>query len=217
MTKHLQPAGTVVFLVSVLLLCAALTSMSPAAEFDFLLEARPGTLIVARDSGEFRALGPSPLEPAPGHGTLTVLEEAGGLATFPNVRLGVGAEVGKAYADVTVGGGILVTERFRSLMASVDGSLQYKFRKNISIGPHLGLAYFDTPQWSGDAEIEFSDSWGILGGMELAVWYDILFVFCVDYFYIEPFDVTVRPPWEVTDTQLDFTGPSVQFGLRGRF
>lgn len=203
--------GKTVLLVAALALSAL---ASHAAELDFLIDARPGTLIMGKDTGEFRALGPAPLEPS---GTLTVLEETGGLSTFPNLRMGVGFEMGKAYADVTGGGGMLITERFRSPMLSVDGSLQYKFRKNISLGPHLGLAYFDTPSWSGDADIDFSDSWGAQVGLMVAVGYDVLFVFAVDYFYIDPFKVTVHEPWKISDKELDFSGPSVQFGLRGRF
>jgi hypothetical protein len=217
MKKSARSAGRRDLLVFIFLLASALAAWRVAA-LDILVDARPGTLIVSQNSGDFRALGPTPLEPESHHGELTVVEEAGGLSTFPNVRLGVGSELTKKfYLDATAGGGILVTERFRSPLLSVEGSLQYKCRKNISFGPHLGVNYFSTPSWSGDADIEFSDSWGLMGGLEVDVGYDVLFVFCVDYYYIDPFKVTVHDPWRITNDELDFSGPAVQFGLRGKF
>ncbi|MBU1693754.1 MAG: hypothetical protein KJ726_07750 [Verrucomicrobia bacterium] len=180
-----------------------------AAEMDIIIDARPGTLLLGNNTGRFKAEGPA--------GDLLVIEEAGGLSTFPSLRMGIGLDALQTYFDIMGDVGILLTDRFRAPYLGADASLQYKFRKNIGAGPHIGLMYFMTPEWSGSAPLDFSDSWGFNLGLLVAVGYDVQFVFAIDYVYIDPFKVTDRGNWTITQEDLDFTSLGVQFGIRGRF
>lgn len=196
-------------LIPVLLLAAVL---SASAVTDIVIDVRPGTLLIG-GGGDFKVRGTSTTD----LGNLNEVEENSALSTLPNIRLGVGVEEGKTIMDVTGMLGIVVNQRFRSLMVGGDASWLHKFRKNVAMGPHLGAAILTQPEWSGDAEVEFSDSWGLLGGFQMSVGYDILFVFSIDYLLAQPFDVTTTGDWAASDDELDISGVAIQFGIRGRF
>lgn len=201
------------------LLCsvALLTFGSPAkaadTEVNLVMDVRPGTILLSRDAGTFKVRGPD----TSNLGTLTLVEEAGSISTLPNLKLGVGLEREKSLTDITGGIGVLVNDRFRMVVLSVDGSYLYKYRKNVALGPHLGLAFFGDAEWSGDAEVEFSDSQGIMGGLQMALGYDILFIVNIDYLLAQPFDITTLNGWRASEDEIDISGLCLQFGMRGRF
>ncbi|HPG00650.1 MAG TPA: hypothetical protein PLE77_11320 [Kiritimatiellia bacterium] len=196
-------------LIPALLLAAVFSTF---AATDIVVDVRPGTLLIG-GGGDFKVRGTSDT----GIGRLNEVEENSSLSTFPNIRLGVGFEEGKSITDVTGLLGVMVNQRFRSLMVGGDASWLYKFRKNVAMGPHLGAVVLTQPEWSGDAEVTFSDSWAMLGGFQMSVGYDILFVFSIDYLLAQPFDVTTEGDWVASDEELDVSGVAIQFGIRGRF
>ena len=146
------------------------------------------------------------------------IEQPNSVSTVPNLKLGVGIDTGSAYVDLTGGAGLLVNDRFRSMMLNVDAAYQQKMRKNVLFGPHIGLGYFTQPDWYGDAELEFSDASSVQMGIQLSVGFDILFTFAIDYAYIQPFDVESKADgWVTSDDSVDFSGLLFQFGMKGRF
>lgn len=179
------------------------------AELDLVLDARPGTILLGNKTGRFKARGPV--------ADLEVIEECGGLSTFPNLQLGLGVDTERFYFDVGGKAGLLLTDRFRSPFVGVEGAAQYKFRKNVSLGPHAGFTWYYTPDWSGAAPLEFDETTGFHIGLLVSVGYDVQFVFAVDYVYVDPFEVTRQDGWEVTEDEVDFTSLGIQFGIRGRF
>jgi len=199
-------------LLTLLLVSAVVAAWSPAAaEFDVVLDVRPGAVLV-NQSGTFKATGPATL----GDRTIEEIEKVSGLSFFPTIRLGGGIDSVYSYWDLTGTAGIMINDPFRSVFFGADTAWMYKYRKNVSVGPHLGLMYFPSPDWSGDGEIEFDSSWGALLGAQLTLGYDILFVFSIDYIYTEPFTATAKEGWE-SDKELDLSGVGLQFGMRGRF
>ena len=199
----------VVMSIAAMALCWAASPVQ-AVEYDLLLDARPGTILLGNNTGRFKAEGPAGRN-------VVVIEEAGGLSTFPSLRLGVGIDALNTYSDIMGGIGVLLTDRFRAPYFVADASLQYKFRKNVGVGPHFGVLYFLEPDWSGSAPLTFSDSVGFMAGLLVAVGYDIQFVFGVDYVYVDPFEVKGSGDWTVTQDELDFSSLGFQFGIRGRF
>lgn len=197
-----------------LMLGAILASPDAFSELDIVLDVRPGAILFG-GGGDFKAIGQSE-ETVRGQ-RVTETEKLGGISTFPNLKLGVSLDSPTSILDIMGGGGILVNDPFRSFFLGVDASWQYKFRKNVALGPHAGLLYFTDPEWAGDGEVEFSDSWGAIAGMEMTFGYDVLFVFSIDYFYINPFDATPGGNWDISDKELDLSGFALQFGMRGRF
>lgn len=181
---------------------------------DIVLDVRPGALLFG-GGGDFKAIGQS--ERTVKGQTVTEVEKLGGVSTFPNLKLGLGVESPTSYFDVTGGGGIMVNDPFRSFYLGVDAAWQYKYRKNVALGPHAGFLYFTDPEWAGDADIEFSQSWGAMLGMQMTLGYDILFVFSVDYLYTNPFEAKPLGDWDISDSELDLSGFALQFGMRGRF
>ncbi len=200
-----------IFWVAIATLLVTISMCS--AEMSVLISAQPGTILIGTDSGKFKAKGPSDLN-------TTIIEEAGGLAMYPNILGGVGWDANKWNVDVEGGIGILLTDRFRDPFLDLAASANYKFRKNVSIGPRIGLAYFMDPDWSGDAQLDFSDhASSYFLGLQTKVGYDVLFVFSVNYYWIDPFEVHAVPGsgWEISKDEIDFSGLGLQFGMQGRF
>ena len=203
--------------VGILVASAILVSGSAAFALatDIIVDVRPASLLVNWNAADFKAKGSTDF----GDGQqFEELEQPNSVSTLPNLKVGVGIDTGSAYLDLTGGAGMLVNDRFRSVMLDVDAAYQYKFQKNVLLGPHFGLGYFMSPDWYGDADIEFSDSMGALFGVQLSVGFDILFTFAIDYAHIQPFDVeSVAENWETSDDSVDFSGLLFQFGMKGRF
>lgn len=201
--------------VAVVVVSAMLLSGSAFAVVkDIIVDVRPASLLVNWNADSFKVKGPTKFKDGQ---QFEQLEQPNSVSTMPNIKLGVGIDTGSAYLDLTGGAGMLVNDRFRSLMLDVDAAYQYKFQKNVLFGPHIGLGYYPTPDWYGDAEIEFSDSMGVLFGAQLSVGFDILFTFAIDYAYIQPFDATTTAPWVASEDSVDFSGLLFQFGMKGRF
>ena len=200
--------------IGVLVLSAAILPVAAYGEVDLVLDIRPGAVLFG-GGGDFKAIGPT--ERTVKGQTLTEIEKLGGVSTFPNLKLGAGIERPNAFLDIMGGGGVMVNDPFRSYFLGVDASFQYKYRKNVAVGPRIGLMYFTEPEWAGDAEVEFSDSWGAIIGLEMTLGYDILFVFSVDYLYTNPFEAKPLGAWDISDTELDLSGIALEFGMRGRF
>jgi hypothetical protein len=201
--------------VAILVVSAILLSTSAFAVVkDIIVDVRPASLLVNWNADTFKIKGPTKFQDGQ---QFEQLEQPNSVSTVPNLKLGVGIDTGNAYIDLTGGAGMLVNDRFRSVMLDVDAAFQYKFRKNVLFGPHIGLGYFTSPEWYGDADVDFSDSMGVLFGAQLSVGFDILFTFAIDYAYIQPFDVTTAEPWVASDDTVDFSGLLFQFGMKGRF
>jgi len=190
------------------------TSMAAKADLDFVVDVRPATILLSSETDDFEATTPGD----PALGTFIDKEDAGQITTFPTIRLGVGldSENKKLYSNLTGGGGILVNERFRSYILMADLAVHYKHRKNVSMGPHISLMGFMDPEWFGDADVELDSDVGWLVGFEVAIGYDILFVFSIDYLDAK-LDASATAPTKITGSELDFSGLAIQFGMRGNF
>ncbi len=210
--RTLRPSAPASIVAVSLVMLFALSWTAGAVEL--ILDARPGTLLMSR-SADLRVLVPDTFHPE----QVTVIEEAGTLNTVPTIRLGAGFDLPDWYCDITGLAGVLVNSRYTSLAYGLDGAAQYKVRKNVNVGPHLSWMAFQAPSWSGDAELDFSDSTAFVPGVEIAVGYDILFVFSIDYMFADPFDVKSKDPsvWRLDEDQVDISGLMFQFGMRGRF
>jgi hypothetical protein len=208
MKRILFPA---VLILTVLLAASAVAeaATNSVAGVDLILDVRPGTLLLGKNTGKFKVSGDE--------GEFTVIEECGGLSTFPNVKGGVGVDTDRWYLDFTGAIGVLITDRFRSPLGNLDVCAQYKYRRNVAFGPHIGLIYFWDPEWAGSAEMDITKSSGWLGGLQVSLGYDVLFICSVDYLYAEPFDVQTYNGWIANNDEIDFSGLGVQFGIRGKF
>jgi hypothetical protein len=203
------------FTVGILVASAILLSGSAfAVVTDIIVDVRPASLLVNWNADEFKVVGTTTLRDGTQY---EQVEQPNSVSTVPNLKLGVGIDTGRAYLDLTAGAGMLVNDRFRSILLDVDAAYQFKFRKNVLFGPHVGVGYFTAPDWYGDATVEFSDSMGALFGVQLSVGFDILFTFAIDYAYIEPFDATTTGDWVASEDSVDFSGLLFQFGMKGRF
>ncbi len=195
--------------VSVLLCWTAILA---CAECNFIVDARPGTLLVSQSAGDFEALGPGPERLG-----VTELEEAAEFTTLPNLRAGAGWSTDAAHWDLTGQVGYLLNERFRSLVAGLDAAVMLRVRRNIAAGPHLGYIRILDPEWTGDADLDLDPAGALVFGVQAVIGYDILFVFAADYISAEPMDVTTHGDWRSSDDELDISGLSLQFGVMGRF
>lgn len=206
--------GVHVLPLCILALALSWAGPAPAADFDLILDARPGTLLISQGA-DLRVLGPDQFNPT----RVTIIEEAGTLNTIPNLRLGAGFDTKNWYLDASGLLGVLVNSRYNGVLYGADAAAQYKYRKNVNIGPHASFMLFPAPDWSGDGEVEFSDSTAWLLGGQCSIGYDVLFVFTIDYMFADPFDVESKNPavWQLDEDEVDISGLCVQFGVRGRF
>jgi len=200
--------------IALSIICTITAAFTAQADLDFVVDVRPATVLLSSDTDDFEATSPG--DPALGIGRDK--EDAGQLSSMPTIRLGVGmdSEERKLYTNLSGGGGLLLNERFRSYMLMGDLAVHYKHRKNVSMGPHLSIIGFMDPEWHGDADVELDGDVGWLLGFEVAIGYDILFVFSIDYMDAS-FDASATAPTRITDTELDFSGVAIQFGMRGNF
>ena len=207
MMRKIAVSSVIVFLVF-------LSNSVFAVVKDIIVDVRPASLLVNWNADDFKVKGPTDFKDGQ---QFEQLEQPNSVSTVPNLKLGVGIDMGSAYLDLTGGAGMLINDRFRSVMFDADAAYQYKFQKNVLFGPHVGVGYFTAPDWYGDAEIDFSDSMSTMVGVQLSVGFDILFTFAIDYAYIQPFDATTTEPWVASDDSIDFSGLLFQFGMKGRF
>lgn len=175
-----------------------------------LLEFRPASLLVSRETDDFEALGPNhPFN-------LTEKEDAGMMCTMPQFVAGAEFEQDTLSLDLLGTAGILANPRFQAPSLGAEAAGNYRWKRNVIVGAHLGGAYFFSPEWYGDADIELDETLGLLVGIQGAIGYDVLFTFSVDYLAAK-FDVTQPGEWKASDTELDISGLLVRFGVRGKF
>lgn len=192
------------------LLCWA--AMAANAEWNVVMDARPGTILVGQGAGDFQALGPGP------EGwEVTELEEAAEFTTLPNLRIGAGWSSDMALWDLTAQLGYLLNERFRSLVAGLDAAVMLRMRRNIAVGPHIGYIRILDPEWTGDADLDLDPAGALVFGVQAIIGYDILFVFAADYLSAQAMEATAHGDWRSSDDELDVSGLSLQFGVMGRF
>ena len=173
--KSLRLSSNAVAVLTFLLVVLVFPSMAPA--LDLVLDARPGTLLISRHA-DLKAKGPDTFSSAPEN--LTVIEEAGTLNTLPNIRLGAGVDSTDWYVNGAGLVGYLVNSRYDCFFYGADVAGEYKYKKNVNVGPHLSFVEFQAPQWSGQADVTFSDSYAFIPGVQFSVGYDVQFVFSVD-------------------------------------
>ena len=76
--------------------------------------------------------------------------------------------------------------------------------------------YLADPEWYGDADVDFDEEVALVGGFEIAIGYDIIFTFSLDFF-VASLDAKASGATRITDSQIDLDGIAFQFGMRGTF
>ena len=177
---------------------------------DIVADIFPGTILISTGLDGFKMTRPN--------SELGVVEreEASQISTMPNLRVGLGGELGDFYADGTVGIGLLLNSRFRAMVYRGDVNLHYKFGRNGMIGPHVGVFQISDPEWSGSGDLDVDTETGYVIGAHIQIGYDISFVFSLDYMDSE-LDVSPSGAWSSNQDTLDFSGIHLQFGVRGKF
>lgn len=170
------------------------------ADLDFVVDARPASLLVDAEGDSFQADGV----------TLSTV------FMMPNVSAGVGMEIERLYVDLIGGAGMILNDRFRSFLLQAIVSATYEFTESFNFGPRLGLVYFPDPEWLENDDVDFDASAGLLAGLHMWLGDRIAYVVSVDLIMVE-FDASSRPGVILPDDTLDFFGITFQFGVRGEF
>jgi hypothetical protein len=179
---------------------------------DLVINARPASLLVNAGGSEFK-----------------VGEDQGGgrsiarLSTvymMPNISVGLGLDMNKAYLDATVGAGLLVNDQFRSFLYQADLTLSLQASESLFVGPRVGLVMFPNPEWIADGEVEFEGTTGVLVGLQMYMGDRISYLISADLIFAN-FDASGaglegNDDPDASDS-LEFTGLAVQFGVRGEF
>lgn len=152
---------------------------------------------------------------------ITETEEIEGVGSFfPTVRAGISIQSSRTVTNITVGAGGVVNGALGMPVVLADFAIHAKVGRRITLGAHIGPAYFFEPTWFGDADVDFaSGSFGGIAGfsMTFELTETIAFRVMVDGVYAEPFDVTGTNGWTLNQTDLDISGVGVGVGVLFRF
>lgn len=179
------------------------------AGVNFVVDAQPLALLISPDADGFSARRSS--------SSYSYTESIKGTGSFmPNLKLGIGIDAEIMQLDVTGGGGILWNAAFSAPLARADVSARFKLGPAITLGPHAGIIYFGAPKWAEDAQLDFSSTTGIMGGLDFTVGKKVYFLLSLDYVNAA-FDVKPKSGWTVNQSELDMSGVALQLGVKGRF
>ena len=178
-----------------------------AADWNWKGEIMPGAVLANFDADDFdmRGMGEE--------------EEMSLVSMLPVVSLGTGIDTAPGIVDLQAGAGWLFNNRLRSYILQAEAGFLFEARRSVMVGPHLGVWYYGDPEWWGDGDVEFSDSWGCLLGLKMTMGDRISYVLAADY-YISVDDIEVEyvgPGWRASDDHIDMSGFAVKFGLQGLF
>lgn len=178
-----------------------------AADVDFVLEINPLSYLISPDVDDFKASNGIILEEIDGVGSL-----------YPTLKAGVGFESETMILDILGGVGYLWNDAFTANTFSGDLFLRLKVdRRGIfTVGPHLGLIYFD-PDYDGTARVSLDSDTGVVGGVAFTVGSPrVAFSAALDYLSAK-FDVSTSGGWTASESELDLSGFQVILGVQFRF
>ncbi|KPJ75597.1 MAG: hypothetical protein AMJ54_14515 [Deltaproteobacteria bacterium SG8_13] len=195
--------------LSALLLVIGLLALPPAAaaEVDFVMEINPLSYMISPDVDNFNVTDGILLEEIEGVGSL-----------YPNLKAGVGFESETMIFDILGGVGYLWNDAFTATAFSADLVLRLKVdqRGIFTVGPHLGMIYFD-PTYDGTAQVSLGSDTGLVGGVAFTVGSPrVAFTALLDYLSAK-FDVSTGGGWTASQSQLDLSGFQVVLGVQFRF
>ncbi|MBI5016907.1 MAG: hypothetical protein HZB55_15670 [Deltaproteobacteria bacterium] len=197
-----------------------------AAGVGFIFDFQPGSILISPDADRFNVsqftVSGYDWESGVVRGYYES-EEVGPVSSLPTLRAGLGIDAGVAYVDLTGGVGYLLNAALRAPVFRADAALRLKLGRIVTLGPHCGLIHVEAPEWLGQADLEFSDSDGVMGGIDFSVGRTISFLLSIDYVRAK-FDVKVKNEWMIEDNgeertsgTLDMSGVAIQTGIMGRF
>ena len=173
-------------------------------DFDFIINAKPASLLIDMDGKKFSASGPD------GRVSLS------NVYMMPNIAAGVGMDIKEFYLDLTAGAGVLINDNFRSYMLEASAALNMLISESCSIGPRVGLIYFVDPEWTENYDIEFDSASGFLAGIQITMGDKIQYLVSVDLLNVS-MDTGMAAGVTEADSELDLSGLAFQFGVRGQF
>ncbi|OGV66985.1 MAG: hypothetical protein A2498_09345 [Lentisphaerae bacterium RIFOXYC12_FULL_60_16] len=172
---------------------------------DILVEFFPGSLVAHASGDDFKVSD-----------GLT-RESIAMVSTMPNIRIGTAIAQPEGYFDFTVGAGILLGNRVRSIILSAGAGMTLEYRPSILMGPHVNLLYGMSPDWWGDIDVNLDSSIGYEFGFHMVAGDRIAYLFSLDYVSLA-FDAEPGSPGvTVSQAELDLSGIAIQFGVRSQF
>jgi len=144
-------------------------------------------------------------------------ETASDFSTMPNIALGLDIGQIQGFLDLKAGAGILLNSSLYTYTVYGTAGWYQEIQPSILFGPHVGICYYTAPDWWGEPDVKFSDSIGYMVGLHFAAGDKISYLLSVDYRRML-FDIKQLPP-DITasESSLNMSGISVQFGIRVQF
>ena len=191
---------------TLVLLYSALMAVPALSGTGWFVDVMPGAVTANFAADSFKAIGDGGQQ-----------EEISLVSSIPNIALGLQVDMPSGYLGVRGGGGLLLNSRIRSYLLYADVSLSFEIERSVLLGPHLGTVLFTDAQWWGDADIDLSDSSGMMLGMHLIMGDKISYLLSVDYFSAVLDVDRTGSGWTTSEDELDLSGFGVQFGFRASF
>ncbi len=172
-------------------------------QVDFLINARPASILIDSSGGKFSVEGPD--------GRMSLSQ----VYAMPNISLGAGIEISDFYIDITGGGGVVINDAFRSFLLQASVAVNYTLSESLIAGPRLGMVYFPSPDWTENDYLDIEESWGLLAGLQLSMGDKIQYLVSVDLIDVT-YDIDLSSGI-LGEDEMDVTGIAFQFGVRGEF
>ena len=144
-------------------------------------------------------------------------ETVSDFSTMPNIAFGLDIGQIQGFLDLKAGGGLLLNSSLYTYTVFGTVGWYQEIRPSILFGPHVGICYYTAPDWWNNTDVKFSDSIGYVAGLHFAAGDKISYLLSLDYRYMS-FDVKQLPAGvTASESSLNMSGISVQFGIRVQF
>lgn len=197
-----------------MLFCVSIMPATSFAGVDFILDIKPGSLLISPDVDGFKVENSSYY-----YSHSETIEGSG--SWMPTIKLGIGFDTPPLYIDFTGGFGHLWNSAFNANMFLGDVAVRFKLNRVVTLGPHISVVRFD-PTWEGDSytdsdDVKLSGCTGFMPGLCLTIGGKIIsFSFSLDYLDAS-FDVKTYNGWRANEDAIDISGFSLNLGALLRF
>lgn len=130
----------------------------------------------------------------------------------PTINMGVGIDTKTGYLDITGCAGYFWNNAFDTTMYGADVAYRFKVGDNMTIGPHVGVLFFNAPSVGIAKEVRFDSTTGYNPGIAFSIGQKLAFDIHVDYLYAS-FDIKDAGGWTFNNNSLDMSGMLIQLGF----
>jgi hypothetical protein len=190
------------------LLLVCITFTQTHAGVNFIMEFKPGSMLISPDMDGFVVNKSS--------GWVSYEERLEGFGSFlPGMNLGIGVSVPVIYIDITGRVGLLANGGIIGPFYGPDLAVRFKLGRFFTLGPHIGMLFMN-PNWNGENsdsdDISLTADTGVNTGLCFTAGHPkVGFTMTIDYVN-QKFTVDTFNDW-YGPGEIDMSGFSLNLGV----